>query len=178
MINLLPTTERKQLEKEYQLRFGVLAAVALLLLEIMSVGLFFPSYYTIIAATKSKTQDLAAIKAGLPKGSDDPQAALATMKAELAILKPPGGANAVLPSAILNTIISKKTSGILLSGFDYQVNSGAGFVTLRGFSATREELLDFQKILKADPNFSAVEFPQTVFSGKTNLNFNIRLTLK
>ena len=175
MINLLPQHEKKKLLKEFRLRFVVLALLTLLLLEVIMFVSFIPSYYSLTAATSDLETSLAFKKKQAPPGSDATQNDLNTIKNEIALLK---FGNETLPSDIMTTVFAAKPQGVNVSRFTYGHSASAISVQLSGVAGTREDLLLFERLLRNSPLFSNVSHAQNFITKRTDIEFQLTLSLK
>src|SRR3989338_9258205 len=88
MVNLLPPTEKKKLQRENRMRLSVLILWVTLALEALVALLFLPSYYAVSANIKNLTMRLGEEKLLIPTGGEVVEATLKSMGEEVALIKP------------------------------------------------------------------------------------------
>lgn len=177
MINLLSPIEKKKILKEYHLRLGVVALIMTLMLEILAVVLLVPSYLTIRSSSDSLAEDLAARKSMVIPGGNEAQRDLDIIKKEIGILKH-GDNAAALPSFVIAEVLKVKPEGIDVSSFAYGKNGTEYQVQVGGMARTREDLLFFQRSLKANPRFVDPHYADSFITKKTDIAFQLTLTVK
>lgn len=178
MINLLPNHAKKSLAKEFKLRLGVMVLCVVIGLELLTVVLFLPAYMTISTNTKSLTQQLSDTRAATPKEGEDVQRQILGIKKEIELLKPGVGASSTPPSALLDELLKDKPRGVEINAFAYaQAKTSIG-IQLSGLALTRDELLAFQKSLRAHPLVADIKYGSSFITKKTNIDFVITVTLK
>ncbi len=176
MINLLPTSERAHLKKEYKLRVLVLVLKSFLILEMLTAGLFFPSYYIITQRVKGSSDELAAKKKLIPPENAAAEGQIAEIKSEIALLKPGAeAAPALLPSTLLIQALAIKPDGIEISSYAYAATPVFS-IQLTGISATREDLLQYQRDLKNNPRFIDAKYGESFITKKSDIPFTLSIT--
>ncbi len=178
MINLLPAHAKKKLAQEYKIRLGVVVLCLIIGLEILSIGLFAPAYFTISASTKSLQQQLSDTRAATPKEGEDVQRQILAIKKEIDLLKPSAGASSTPPSALLNELLLDKPRGIEITSFAYARTKTNIGIQLSGLALTRDELLAFQNSLRANPLVADIKYGSSFITKKTNIDFVITVTMK
>ncbi len=176
MINLLPKSERVHIKKEYKLRVLVLVLKSFLILEVLTAGLFFPSYYIITQRVKGSSDELEAKKKLIPPENAAAASQITEIKGEIVLLKP--GAEATpetLPSALLTQVLATKPDGIGISSFAYAVTPTLS-VQLTGISATREDLLQYQRDLKNNPHVTDAKYGESFITKKSDIPFTLTIT--
>ncbi len=154
---------------------GVLALVALLVLEIFAGVVFAPSYYNVFTTVKVLTDTLAQKKKLTPEGSVEAERALTEVKQEIALLKQ----SDELPiSAALKELMAQKPAGISILGFSFGRTGKTLAIQLSGIASTREDLLAFQQNLTGNPHFSQINYGQSFVTQKTDISFTLSVTLK
>ena len=179
MINLLPQFEKKTLLKVYRLRIGVLILAAILVLELLAVALFFPSFYVLNGVTTSLAEELEQKKHMTPEGESSAQQELAVIKKEIAVLKPGAESIDAPPSVILTEVLSEKPDGIKISTLNYARSAKNAAVQLIGHARTSEDMLLFQKNLKDNPHVASTQYASNTFIiKKIDIDFVMTITLK
>lgn len=179
MINLLPQSAKKKLLDEYRLRAGVIIFCALFILEVFTLLVLAPSYYLIDTTQQILHVEIAAKKALVPVGEQDAQKQIAIIKSEMALLNPSQGPGGSVPSQILGDILAQKPVGIGIHSFAYGRTSALVAVAqLSGSADTREDLLAFQRKLKDNAHFSDIKYAQSFITKKTDIDFQLTLTIK
>jgi hypothetical protein len=179
MINLLSPAEKKKIKREYFLRIGVIAAIGLLVLELVVIGTLVPSYLAITSSVRALSDELELKKANILPGNAEAQVELVTLKEKIALLKSTTATSEIPVSTIIEEVLKEKPRGVDVSLFAYG-NSGSDIVIqIGGFARTREELLAFQRSLsKSEGIFTDVQNAQNFITKKTDITFQLTLKLK
>ena len=177
MINLLSPVEKKKILKEYHLRLGVVVLNAVFVLELIAVILLVPSYLAIRSSVNALSDELAQRKALVIPGGNEAQQDLDVIKKEIGVLKE-SIAPESLPSAVVTAVLAVKPEGIDVTSFAYGHSADATLVQVGGVAHAREDLLFFQRSLKANPRFDEVRYADSFITKKTDINFQLTLKVK
>lgn len=178
MINLLPPFEKKKLQKEFRLRYGIVLLLALLALEIVSFILFIPSYLIVQSSTTSLGAELAEKQGTEALGGDTTQNDLNTIKAEIALLKSKG-VNDSPPSQLMAMLLSQKPAGISISHFAYVHTDLGTSAQINGNALTPNDLILFRKLLKDDKDHvKEAKYAQSFINKKTDIDFLLTVDFK
>ena len=177
MINLLPPTEKKKLQRENRMRLSVLILWVALALEALVALLFLPSYYAVSANIKNLTMRLGEEKLLIPTGGEVVEATLKSMGEEVALLKPLPS-DATPPSELLARVLKAKPEGVVLRSFSYGKTNANLVIQFSGNDDTREDLLAFQRNIEEDTKFGEVKYDQSFITKKTAIDFRLTVTVK
>ncbi len=87
--------------------------------------------------------------------------------------------NKATPSALFQTILNARPSGVRISGFTYvEKGDGSDEIEVRGQALTRETLLSFVSALERGTVFGKVSVPVSNFVQDVNLDFSLLLSTK
>lgn len=177
MINLLPQLEKKKILGAYRMRLGVVVLWAILALLIFAGAALAPSYMLVDRMTKNLATELAEKKQSAPVGEEEAQGELTRIKEEIARLKLPSE-NDRIASLLLTLVFAQKPVGIDISSIAYANTNPTVAIQLSGMAATREDLLAFQRNLKSNPRFTDVKYAQSFIIQKTDIAFQLTITIK
>lgn len=177
MINLLPQSEKKQILGAYRMRLGVIVLWAIFALLLFAAASLAPSYIAVDRRTKELATQLEEKKQSAPVGGEEAQRELARIKEEIARLKLPPESD-LLASALLTLVFAQKPAGIDVSSVAYADTGAVTTAQLSGMAATREDLLAFQRNLKNNPRFTEVKYAQSFIIQKTDISFQLTITIK
>lgn len=175
MINLLPRLEKKNILRERRLRLVVVSLWGFFVLELLAFALFLPAYFTIYISTKSLALELEKNKQLTPKGLSDVETALSDIKKESDLLVPDKVPN---PSEIIWAIVKVKPKGVDLRTVAYSRDPKVIGVQISGNAKTREDLLYFQRMVKALDVVADLKSNSTYIQKKTDIDFTLTITLK
>lgn len=178
MINLLPQSEKKELLREYWMRFGIIVLCLFLALEVLGMVLFVPAYYALYLNTRDLAQSLMELRALTPEGAKEAQQSLAAIKKEITLLKLSDGIIDVPPSVLLDEIALQKPQGIELSAFSYVRTANTASIQLSGTARTQEDLLAFRRNVKTNPRVLDFKYASNFITQKTDINFSATVTFK
>lgn len=177
MINLLPPLEKKKILGAYRLRLGVIILWVIFALLLFAAASLAPSYLYVDSKIKDLAVELEEKKQSAPVGDEEAQRELTRIKEEIARLKPPSEGD-ITASALLSQVLAQKPVGIDVTSLAYADSNPAVTVQLSGMAATREDLLAFQRDLKSDPRFTEVKYAQSFIIQKTDITFQLTITIK
>jgi hypothetical protein len=178
MINLLPQAEKKKLQKEFRLRYGVVTLLVLFGLECLAFVSFVPSYIALSNSTAKMGADLAAMKTSSPPGGEATQNDLNVIKSEITLLKS-GGSKEAPPSQLLSLLLAQKPSGISISRFTYARTDAGVSAQLSGNAGKPEDLILFRKLLKDDKDHvKDARYAQSFINKKSDIDFLLTVDLK
>lgn len=178
MINLLSQDEKKKLRREYYLRFGIIALCAFFVLEMLSLLLFTPAYYTLYLSTKDLSEGLLEKRALAPMESDEAQKNLTKIKKEIAQLQPSLGIVDVPLSVLFAEIVAQKPGGIELNMFAYIRSGNSVSMQVSGVAQTQEDLIAFRRDIKTNPRILDFKYGSSFITKKSNIDFNAVSTFK
>lgn len=179
MINLLSRSAKKKLWNEYRSRLGVIILCAVLLLELFTATVFFPTYYALSTTTDSLSDTLSREQQNSPEKNDEIAKQISTFKSELSLLRPPTSTSTtpVVPSEVISRILKNKPRGIAVSAISLQKEKDVTSVLLSGIANTREDMLAYKNTLRLDPQFTVARGNDDIIK-KTNITFSITLVIK
>ena len=177
MINLLSTTAKKRLWNEYRSRLAVILLTAIAILEMLTVAIFFPSFYALHSTTLELSKNLEERKRVTPEANKAVSDEVRSLKNDLALLRQGTTTTDILPSALLEDIIKVKPAGIALSSVTYQRAPGVVTIQFAGIAGTRDDILVFKTALDKNLLFK-VSRSNDYLIKKTNISFSITLTMK
>ena len=178
MINLISPQAKKKLLSEYRMRLGVIILCALFLLEIFAGLVFAPTYFSLHRTETQLQAKLEGLKQNLPPNSADIEAEVASLKSEIAILRPKNSTSTpLIPSELLTSIIENKPKGISIDAIAFQSEKNTFSIQLSGVARTREDILAFKNTLGKNPHFSLAKSNDYIIK-KTDITFSVVLTVK
>lgn len=159
------------------MRLLVVLLAVVLVVEVLAMLFFSPSYYVISMSTSALSQELEQKKKLSPVTNEETSIQLARIKKELALLAPSTGKNQILPSELLSRILANKPRGVELNAFAYSRTKESIGLQVSGVSTTREDLLLFKRTLRADPNIADVKDGSGI-SKQADIDFVITIIMK
>lgn len=179
LINVLPDEEKKNLRRNYWIRFFTILLNFIALISAVATLLLFPSYFFSQAKENLAESKLEIFNKENPelvvnniyKIISDTNSKLETLNKE----EPPYKVN----DKVLSNILSSRTSGIKFSQilFNKKIN-GPSVLEVRGVAINRNSLRNFKTSLDNNPSFSEVNLPISNFLEKSDLIFTISITMK
>ena len=178
MINLLPSSEKKKLQKEYLLRLSVALLVLALVLEVLALVLFVPTYYTLLISTNDLRRTIAERAALMPQEDKNIERELSLVKKEIALLKPGSTIIDVPPSALIGEIVQQKPQGITLSAISYVRGPDSVTLQFSGRALAQEDLLVFRRSVQANPRVLDFKYGSSFVTKKTDIDFTTTITFR
>lgn len=159
MLNFLPQRNKKSVVYEYILRISSFLLFFFFVVLLFLICFLTPSYFFAKYKEKVVSDQLNSM---ISISSDSKDTSLSTIKdtnAIIAVLS----ATDTLPikkSDLIKKVINNKGSGISLRLFSFSnINAGSANMTIAGVTNTRDDLINFEKILQKDGSFSSVNLP-------------------
>ncbi len=178
LTNLLPPERQSALSRDYFLRLGVVSAVLLGILTIVSAALLLPTYVFLTKSASVKEARLATIEFTLSSADETALSArLAALTSDAAVLT--ALANVPSVSKVIRTVLAVSRPGITLSGFEYTpvVNKVPGTLAVSGIAATRDALRGYQLALQGAPFTLSATLPVSSYAKDADITFTITVTL-
>ncbi len=174
MLNLLPKDQKQKIIHEYHIRFWVVIFALSLSAEIISLILLAPSFITAqmrlqVLNTQSagtKAQDIASETANyesIVKQTNSYLSAFASTSTST------DGVD------IIKNIVAIRGKAIKLNSFVYKTQNGQAQLAVIGTANTRQDLLDFNDNLQAQPGITSSDLPISDFVEAQNISFTINL---
>lgn len=179
MINLIPSQEKKKIQKDFYLRFFILVFLVISFAVAISMVLLSPSlFYSSIQKNIVKDQ-IDNLKNNNVTGINPEYAkTIQDVNDKLKKVNDFRGYKFLISENIINEVIKSKTSGIRITEINYSFDENKGKVLqLRGDALTRENLLFYKNSLEKNPNFKSIDLPISNFIKPTNLQFNLMINL-
>jgi hypothetical protein len=185
MINLLTTTEKQKIRKEYHLLVFSLCIPALFVILLIAIASFLPSFFL----TSSNYQTLFAESQStevVTKQSQEQEMKkiVSDTNAKIALLKKKDTEGSVRD--IFREILESRPSGVYITSFSYSAEPSARgkqtegvspSVVVQGKAENRAGLLSFVDILKRKKGFSSVDLPISSLISGTNLSYTLNIAI-
>ena len=173
MRNLLSEQTKHELTVEYWSRFIIVGAIFLSITCGIGIISLFPSY--ILLKTNSTVAQSKAFffRDQKDNGGVSINDAVRTTKVELELLG--GLEHTGLFSERMKEIILGQPEGITVDHimFTSQKKEDEGSFTMGGVATTRDALLSLERLLKQQPDFTAVTFPVSNLAHDRNIPFSV-----
>jgi hypothetical protein len=174
MLNLLLKEQKKNITREYRVRFWTVACSLFFAGEIISLILLFPSYLTAHTRLNILNSESASLKVqNLTTESARLSSIVQQTNNYLDILTSsttPIGA----VSAIQN-IAAVRDGSVRIGSLLYRINNGQQQIVIAGKANSRQSLLDFVKKLKNQPSVVSADLPISDFAKSQNIDFSINI---
>jgi hypothetical protein len=182
VINILPNEEKKNLRKEYWMRFSTMILNITALTSIVASFLLFPSYFLSKSKENLVESKLETFNNENPDVTNNNiDKITSNINSKLVTLNT-AGVPYQISDKVLGNILSSRTNGITFSQilFNKKTTGGGEVSTMEvyGTAANRDSLRNFKTALDNNPSFSEVNLPISNFLEKSNLNFTISITMK
>lgn len=187
MINLLPTSEKKAIRKEYYLRVLTMCLAMLAFVCIAAIISFLPTYLFILSRHGAFLAE---------SRSDETQSRISRVKEMETIVRDTNkkidllknGALSLRVGDIFLNILASKVPGVVITGLSYDSGGVASkkgkdqtvsspSVGIQGKSSDRTALLAFKDTLAREKEFGSVDLPISSLIKDTDLSFSINITI-
>lgn len=177
MINLIPTEEKKRMNRDFYQRLLIALLVTLSVSFFLATVAIMPSY--LLSSVKKNLADekLEAQRAlPMPEFNQDTLAIIQDLNTKMSLIEKANLNKFIVSERVIDSIITKKTPDIKITNITYATTVDAGkTIRIEGFAPSREKLLSFRLSLEKDPNFKSVDLPISNFIKGENIQFNLNL---
>jgi hypothetical protein len=181
MYNLLAQSNKDTLKREYYLRLGTIAFVAIALSAVAVIVYLLPAFSLVQYRYDDVLSRLGTAELSTHTINDSAAvASLGHTQQEINAIENviiPAGASTL--QSVIDEIISRKAAGISI--LDIKVTRTDAHLwqaTVAGVAADRQALVVFQATLASDPLFSGVTIPVSTFEASSNISFSFTFTTK
>lgn len=174
MFKLLPLEERARVAHEYKLRRTVVIITALILVLIVALIGFFPSY--ILSRIKHTEAETLSKGASQHNNEEDLGAWLATFNKKLRTLS--AGKEQETVSLAIERALAERGAGVRITQINWTESEGVAALTLTGVASDRQALLSLESRLKNSGHFSEVMLPVSNLARERDISFQISLAFK
>jgi len=184
VINVLPSKEKKNLHRQYWLRFFTVFLNLIAIASATAAFLLFPSYFlsrSKESLVESKLETFNAQNPNLTTSNIDK--IISDVNSKLDMLdkaEPPYQVS----DKVINNILLSRTAGITFSQIIFNKRTtkdsdatSISEVDINGIATTRDALRNFKTALDGNSNFANVDLPISNFLEKNNLPFSITITM-
>ncbi|MHB8710323.1 MAG: hypothetical protein ACYC6X_02100 [Minisyncoccota bacterium] len=178
LINLLPLKRQKALRRDYFLRLGVVGAVLLCVLTVISAVLLLPTYVYLAGNVRAKEAQLVNIKSNLSSADETALSTrLVALTNDTTILT--ALVNTPSATAIIRAALAVPRFGATLSSFTYtpSANGVPGTLAISGVAITRDALRNYQLALQSSLFARSATLPVSAYAQNTHIAFIITVTL-
>jgi len=177
MVNLLSLDEKQKVHELYVARLSISSLVFLLLA--IGVGIIFllPSFFLILVEERGATERVVIAREAISRseGSNAIEIVRSVNKKLSTLIS--GAEKHLALSPFFDTILSKKTKDLKITGFFYRKNIEdeveEASVIVRGRAPNRDSLLAFVERLREEPLFIDVYLPITDLVESKDIPFSI-----
>lgn len=175
MLNILATTEKKNVLLEYRLRLAVVSVFAIGSLVLASLILLAPSYVLALSKYGTAEKQLAVLEAKYSGTGQEKEigAQIRDINTKILLLLSGDTSTRLSPSEATLNILKIKSSAIKISAFTYDATATQERIVLTGTATDRDSLATFIETLKKDPTFTSITLPISSYVKSTNIDFSI-----
>ncbi|PIP03512.1 MAG: hypothetical protein COZ49_03840 [Candidatus Yonathbacteria bacterium CG_4_10_14_3_um_filter_47_65] len=179
MANLLPTEEKKQINKEYRLRIVVVYIFSIAGILLIAITLLVPAYVLSLERGKNVSDRLATAKENaksLEEGRDPVEIA-EEIKGRVSLLSV-AEPQKISPRELFDLVTFHKPKTLSVESLLYSSDSQEVRVTIDGISPDRKTLDSFVKSLRTEERFSSVDLPISDLVSVIDISFSIQVIIR
>ena len=174
MINLLPESEKKNIEHEYKLRRLALILMSCIGLVVTILIMMIPMYVISIYKSNAIGADTATAIAQDKADQQLYKKQLDDARTLVRVLKPQ--AAGLSASGIVNLLVKNKSSDIQITGIADAMSGGSATIIVTGIAKNREALSSFTDALSHEKGIAKVDVPVSNFAKDTNIAYTFTIT--
>lgn len=161
----------KKLKKEYKLRFFSVLFFTMTIVLLINISLISSSYLLLSSYEKSYTSDSSYLE-NEQKLKTREELNQKTFQVYTLIEKIPQKTSAI-DAKILELVFGYAENLIKLESIELLSEDTSVKISVRGTSLTREDLLQFQEVIKKDSRFTDFNIPVETLAKQTDVSFNV-----
>lgn len=179
---LLPSKERKALQREYRIRLAILMMLFASISIMVGILCLLPSYLHISNAEDNVlSQKMTLLQSRKDSGGEEIQKSLLRTQVIAEKVLSPINSQPLLYEDILQKIIVLKKKDVVLRSMSMSLTQGTSTVAsvvVLGQATTRESLLDFKTQLENNPIFAEVTLPLSDLAKSREVSFSLTFKVK
>ena len=181
MINLIPNQEKKKMVIDFYYRLVVLFLWTLCVCILVAIIALMPAYFFSNSKYNIASKKLEVQKSESAPIFDEGTAVIVKdINDKLNLIENLQKSKFIVSEKVINTIFSKKTSGIKITQISYDSSLSGGLpakkINVTGTASSREVLLAFRQALEKDSSFKNVNLPVSNFVKGSNIQFYLSVT--
>lgn len=177
MLSLLLTKQKKDLKKEYTLRFVNVLLTFILISSVAWIIFLFPSYiivYSELGELEKQSQEADSV--GLAEHKSELEEKVKGLNQILTLFDME---DKVLSTEIIREITNAQTTGVSINVFNLGgLGTEREIINIQGSAANREALKSFSIALSNSKLFEEVELPLSSFVKESDIPFSISLYIQ
>jgi len=176
MINLLLKKNKKEISREFIMRFFVVFLIVVFFGFLSSFLMLFPSYSLTLSKEKAVNRNIDIFEKTIDFRKKDLQVSLLNKENEkISFLD---GVEDIYPTDFIAKFVDLKPSNLKITGIFYEIDSKKEkSFTLKGTYKKRGDLIDFADKLEGEDCFSKVDFPVSNLVKGEEPTFSIKIYL-
>ncbi|HEY0220681.1 MAG TPA: hypothetical protein VGC58_00465 [Candidatus Paceibacterota bacterium] len=177
MFNLLPDSFKEDLTREYHLRRFIIVLFFVIFIQISFFILMLPSWVTSLSKEKEVTLRVEKMnESPLISSLNMIKPTIKALNSEIILMDRYLDYPEAMP--FFSTVLSKKETSIKINQFSYTaIGSSTATISLQGFSATRDSLVEFKKSLDDLKIFKSVDLPISNYAKDRDINFSMTINI-
>lgn len=175
-MNLLPQTEINIVKRESIMRFAVVICFLIVFLEVVAIFMLLPSYVVVDMERKILSSSSDKIKKSISNKSSVESELNDTSLAVKAFITNESSNNNV--TDIIKNVLTLRPKGITSNSISIIQNQTGKVVQISGVGANRESLIEYQRILATQDFVKEAHYLEKFIMQKSNINYNLIISLK
>jgi hypothetical protein len=176
-MNLLPQNEIGILKKESTMRLIIVICFLIIFLEIVAVLMLLPSYVVVNSEKRILSNSSEQIKKSISgKGSIESELNEASGEVKDFISKETAVNSNI--TDVIKAVLSLRPKGITSNSISVIQNQTGKVVQLSGVGASREALIEYQRVISTQDFVKEVHYLEKFIMQKSDINYNLVISLK
>ena len=177
MLNLLQKVQKKEISREYRVRFFVVGFSLTLVGGLISLILLVPPFLTAETRIEMLNAQSAGFKAQnvtteISKLSDVVRKTNGYLSLFVSSSTPTGIV------ATIGSIVDIRGGAVQINSLEYKAQGGQQQISIRGVAGSRQALLDYIKKIKLQPGVVSADLPVSDFAQSQNIDFSLTVSIK
>jgi hypothetical protein len=177
MLHVLSESQKKKVIKEYKMRLVIVICWIIVFISLVGLACLLPSYLSAVGRVniiKSENQ----IKERSVQVLKDQnfQDKIKLVNSSLEALKT--SINILSPKEAYNKILNSLPEGVYIDRYTYGlIDDNSASISISGVAPDRDKLIELQKKINSNPEFTSINIPITSFTRKKDLSFSFNFNL-
>jgi len=171
MFSLLPFPQKKEVRREYFRRLFTVMFLVFFLVILVSLLLLVPSYFLARLVEEDKTRESEAVRnSEIFRRAAIIENELSALGKKLEIL---GGRRDSSLVEDITAVLKERSAGIRVTDISVRTAGEEREMVFVGVAANRDDLLGFERDVRATKRFSSVRLPVSNFAKDRNVDFQL-----
>ena len=177
MLHLLPESQKHKVTREYKMRLIIVICWIVVFISLVGLACLLPSYLSAVGRVNViKNENQTKEKSVQSLREQNFQDKIKSVNSSLEALK--NSINILSPKGAYNKIVNSLPAGVYIDRYTYGlIDDNNASISISGVAPDRDKLIELQKKINSNPEFTSINIPITSFTKKKDLSFSFNFNL-